>query len=63
MKNYLLKKSQKWAGGVAQGIGPEYKPQYCKNVFKNLHLPPSCILSAMETMLKKDNVLDFVEIK
>jgi hypothetical protein len=22
--------SQKWAGGVAQGEGPEYKPWYCK---------------------------------
>jgi hypothetical protein len=22
--------SQKWAGGVAQGEGPEFKPQYCK---------------------------------
>jgi hypothetical protein len=22
--------SQKRAGGVAQGIGPEFKPQYCK---------------------------------
>jgi hypothetical protein len=24
------KKSQKSAGGVAQGEGPEFKPQYCK---------------------------------
>jgi hypothetical protein len=24
------KKSQKTAGGVAQGVGPEFKPQYCK---------------------------------
>jgi hypothetical protein len=23
--------SQKGAGGVAQGVGPEFKPQYCKN--------------------------------
>jgi hypothetical protein len=22
--------SQKMAGGVAQGLGPEFKPQYCK---------------------------------
>jgi hypothetical protein len=22
--------SQKRAGGVAQGLGPEFKPQYCK---------------------------------
>jgi hypothetical protein len=24
------KPSQKRAGGVAQGVGPEIKPQYCK---------------------------------
>jgi hypothetical protein len=24
------KQSQKRVGGVAQGIGPEFKPQYCK---------------------------------
>jgi hypothetical protein len=23
------KKSQKMAGGVTQGVGPEFKPQYC----------------------------------
>jgi hypothetical protein len=27
---YLKKKSQKGAGGVAQGIGPEFKPQHSK---------------------------------
>jgi hypothetical protein len=28
---YLEKKqSQERAGGVAQGVGPEFKPQYCK---------------------------------
>jgi hypothetical protein len=28
----LLKKTHRknWAGGVAQGVGPESKPQYCK---------------------------------
>jgi hypothetical protein len=26
--------SQKWAGGVAQGVGPEFKHQYCKNKTK-----------------------------
>jgi hypothetical protein len=25
------KPSQKRADGVAQGVGPEFKPQYCKN--------------------------------
>jgi hypothetical protein len=24
------KKSQKRAGGVPQGVGPEFRPQYCK---------------------------------
>jgi hypothetical protein len=24
------KNHKKWAGGVAQGIGPEFKPQYQK---------------------------------
>jgi hypothetical protein len=26
---------QKWADGVAQGVGPEFKPQYCKEKKKN----------------------------
>jgi hypothetical protein len=26
--------SQKRAGGIAQGVGPEFKPQYCKNTKK-----------------------------
>jgi hypothetical protein len=31
MKTYLEKDpSQKSAGGVAQGVGPEFKPQYCR---------------------------------
>jgi hypothetical protein len=29
-QHYLKKKSQKRTGGVAQGIGPEFKPQYHK---------------------------------
>jgi hypothetical protein len=29
MRPYLKKKP--WAGGVAQGVGPEFKPQYHKN--------------------------------
>jgi hypothetical protein len=29
---YLKKTpSQKMVGGVAQGVGPEFKPKYCKN--------------------------------
>jgi hypothetical protein len=29
---YLKKNpiTKNWAGGVAQGVGPEFKPQYCK---------------------------------
>jgi hypothetical protein len=33
MRLYLKKKKKtitKRAGGVAQGVGPEFKPQYCK---------------------------------
>jgi hypothetical protein len=26
--------TKNWAGGVAQGEGPEFKPQYCKNKTK-----------------------------
>jgi hypothetical protein len=30
-KIFFFSLSQKnWAGGVAQGEGPEFKPQYCK---------------------------------
>jgi hypothetical protein len=34
-----LKKSftKNRAGGVAQGIGPEFKPQYCKKKKKNVN--------------------------
>jgi hypothetical protein len=27
--------SQKGAGGVPQGVGPEFKPQYCKIIIIN----------------------------
>jgi hypothetical protein len=31
LRPYLKKTpSQKKAGGVAQGVGPQFKPQYCK---------------------------------
>jgi hypothetical protein len=30
MRSYLKNPSQKRAGGVAQVVGPEFKPQYCK---------------------------------
>jgi hypothetical protein len=30
MRPYLKKPFTNRAGGVAQGVGPEFKPQYCK---------------------------------
>jgi hypothetical protein len=45
VRHYLKKKpSQKWAGGVAQGKDPEFKPQYCnKKKKKATKLPfPDC---------------------
>jgi hypothetical protein len=30
--------SQKRAGGVAQGVGPEFKPQYCKKKKKSIRV-------------------------
>jgi hypothetical protein len=30
MRPYQKNQSQKRGGGVAQGVGPEFKPQYCK---------------------------------
>jgi hypothetical protein len=47
LKNHSLKKkkaenpSQKRAGEVAQGIGPEFKPQYCKKKKNTLMKPES----------------------
>jgi hypothetical protein len=42
MRPYLEKKqSQKRTGGMAQGVGPEFKPQYCK---KNRSLPLGLLL-------------------
>jgi hypothetical protein len=36
MRPYLKKKHhKKRAGGVAQGVGPEFKPQYCIKKKKN----------------------------
>jgi hypothetical protein len=32
--------SQKRAGWVAQGVGPEFKPQYCKNKNKKKKKTP-----------------------
>jgi hypothetical protein len=33
---FSKKKSQEKAGRVVQGVGPEFKPQYCKKKKKNL---------------------------
>jgi hypothetical protein len=40
MRPYLKKtQSQKRAGGVVQGIGPEFKPQYHQNKTKQNKTP------------------------
>jgi hypothetical protein len=36
LKNPSKKKKKKRAGGVAQGIGPEFKPQYLKKKKENI---------------------------
>jgi hypothetical protein len=40
MRPYLQKKIQNRAGGVAQDVGPEFKPQYCKKkkIFQPLNV-------------------------
>jgi hypothetical protein len=30
--HHKKKKEKKRAGGVAEGVGPEFKPQYCKKI-------------------------------
>jgi hypothetical protein len=43
VRPYLEKKpSQKRAGGVAQGVGPEFKPWYCKKKLKKGSLSYKC---------------------
>jgi hypothetical protein len=38
MRHYLEKNlSQKRTAGVAQGVGPEFKPQYCKKKKKKVN--------------------------
>jgi hypothetical protein len=34
MRPYLEKSQHERVGGVAQGVGPEFQPQYCKNKTK-----------------------------
>jgi hypothetical protein len=34
--------SHKRAGGVAQGVSPEFKPQYSKKERKNYQMPKIC---------------------
>jgi hypothetical protein len=42
VRDLILKNpSQKRAGGVAQGLGPEFKRQYCKNEKKKKDLEGS----------------------
>jgi hypothetical protein len=49
MRTYLKKKSsQKRAGGVAQGVGPEFKPQYSKKEKRKKILKTEEIMPRME---------------
>jgi hypothetical protein len=51
MRPYLEKNpSQKRAGGVAQGVGPEFKSQYCKKKKKRQE-DPFCSLVTIPTMI------------
>jgi hypothetical protein len=51
-KNPLEKKR---AGGVAQGVGPEFKPQYCKKKSKQTKIQ---IRTYTHTQRKQDHNLD-----
>jgi hypothetical protein len=63
----ILKKITKRAGGVAQGVGPEFKPQYCQKKKKerkwkesgslnSWHISPSAfgVLKTEDTLQKSD---------
>jgi hypothetical protein len=64
MRLYLeKKKSQKMTGGVAQGVGPEFKPQYCKTKQKPQNLGPhgDYILGEMEiTQNPPENLIECI---
>jgi glutamine amidotransferase-like uncharacterized protein len=50
---YLTRnRSQKRAGGVAHGVGPEFKPQYCKKK-KGRKVAKSCRISYKATQKGK----------
>jgi hypothetical protein len=34
----LAQEKEKGAGGMAQSVGPEFKPQYCKKKKKNIYI-------------------------
>jgi hypothetical protein len=57
----LKKLSQKRAGGVAQGVGSEFKPQNCKNTcFKILGLARILgVAQALEYLPSKHEALSF----
>jgi glutamine amidotransferase-like uncharacterized protein len=38
VRPYLEKTLHKKGGGVAQGVGPEFKPQYCKKKKKKVNV-------------------------
>jgi hypothetical protein len=47
------KSSQKWAGGVAHGVGPEFNPQYHKNKQTNNKNTPKHQLPRNKFIAKK----------
>jgi hypothetical protein len=59
MKNPITKN---WAGGVAQGKGPEFKPQYHKNKTKQKKTSVTlngCIICTYQDLLTHSSVMDF----
>jgi hypothetical protein len=53
MRLYLKKPITKRAGGVAQGVNPGFKPQYCKKAKKILQaLIPSSIKYGSDPLLR-----------
>jgi hypothetical protein len=48
VRSYLKKNCKNRAGGVAQGVGPEFKPQYRKK--KRYHFISSDVMSTRKSL-------------
>jgi hypothetical protein len=55
VRPYLEEKSHKRAGGVAQGVVPEFKPQYLKNKQKQKNL--LIMIEYKATVLLPDDII------